>query len=281
MKFFISLESAKLSDKEVGLLKKPEICGVILFGKNILSFETTKILINKIKSIREDILIGIDEEGGVVSRLTHLIPNYSQPYISALPLEDVRSYYKMRSKFLKKLGIDINFAPVVDISLSEDAYMFKRSFGSDTEKVINLSKICISEQKKEGILSCIKHFPGHGRTIENSHEKLPIVNITQEEWDAKELKIFKALIDYKVEYIMVGHLLFPRISNEVSSISKYWVTEILRNKLNFKGKIISDDIRMKGLSESIDTSKLDTFKDVGLDELIISDPKNLILTSLH
>lgn len=280
MNYFISLKSTKLSAEEKNLLVKPEICGVVLFGRNILNYETTKKFIDEIKTVRPNIKIAVDEEGGLVSRLTHLIANYSQPYIATLSQQEVRDYYKTRSHFLKKLGIDINFAPVVDISLSENSYMFKRSYGSDANKIIALSKICIEEQKKIGLLSCIKHFPGHGRAVDNSHEKLPVVNISREEWDNLELKIFKGIIENGIEYVMVGHLLFPHIDNKVSSVSNYWVSDVLKQQLNFKGKVISDDICMKGLSESIDTSNIKNFENSGLDELIITDQKHPILNRL-
>lgn len=262
------------------MLEKSAVCGVLLFGRNVLSYETTKKLVNEIKAVRSNIKIAVDEEGGIVSRFTHLIANYSQPYIATLPLEQVRDYYKMRSQFLKNLGVDINFAPVVDISLSEDSYIFKRSYGLDLEKIITLSNICIEEQRNAGLLSCIKHFPGHGRAIDNSHEKLPVVSISQEEWNNMEFKVFKSVIDNGVDCVMVGHLLFPKISDQISSVSNYWINDVLKQQLNFKGKVICDDIFMKGLSESIDTSTVKSFEGVGLDQLIISDPENQILTRL-
>lgn len=280
MNYFISLKSTKLSEEEKNLLIKSEVCGVVLFGRNILSYETTKKFIDEIKTVRPNIKIAVDEEGGLVSRFTHLIANYSQPYIATLPIQQVRDYYRTRSLFLKSLGVDINFAPVADISLSENSFLFKRSYGSDPDKIITLSIICIEEQKKAGLLSCIKHFPGHGRAIDDSHEKLPVVNISQEEWDNLELKVFKSIIESGVEYVMVGHLLFPHINNQISSVSSYWVTNVLKQQLNFKGKAVSDDICMKGLSESIDTSTIKCFDNVGLDELIITDQKHPILNRL-
>lgn len=280
MEYFISVKSTKLSGEEKNLLKKPTICGVVLYGRNILSYETTKHFIDEIKAVRPDIKIAVDEEGGLVSRFSHLMANYSQPYIATLPLKQVRNYYKTRSHFLKNLGIDINFAPVVDISLSENSYLFKRSYASDSDKIITLSKICIEEQKNADLVSCIKHFPGHGRALDNSHEKLPVVNISWEEWSNLELKIFSNVIKSGVECVMVGHLLFPQINSQISSVSNYWVSDVLKQQLNFKGKVICDDICMKGLSESIDTSTVKVFENVGLDELIVTDQEHPILQRL-
>ena len=277
MKYYISLKSTKLDEKEYELLKKPNIIGVILYGKNILSEETTKRLIKSIKSINHDLKIAVDEEGGLVSRFTHLIPNFSQSYCSTLNISEVRKYYHERSKFLKNIGIDLNFAPVVDISFDENSYIYKRSFGSNINKIIELAIICIEEQRKAGIESCIKHYPGHGRSINDSHVELPIVNISLKEWEHTEMKIFEEIIKNGIEYLMVGHLIFPEIKKEISSISPYWIKEILRKRLNYKGKIISDDICMKGLSESVNTSKIDIFEKAGLDELIIAEQEHPIL----
>jgi beta-N-acetylhexosaminidase len=279
MQYFVSLKSTKISGAEKVLLEKPEVCGVVLFGVNILGLATTKRFITEIKAVKPSIKIAIDEEGGIVSRIGHLMANYSQPYVATLPSTKAREYYKKRSHLLKELGIDLNFAPVVDISLSESSYTYKRSYGSDLNKIIELARICIEEQKKAGILSCIKHFPGHGRAIDDSHEKLPIVNISQSEWNKVESKIFQGIIESGVEYVMVGHLLFPQINNEISSVSSYWIRNVLKKQLHFKGKIISDDICMKGLYESINTGSAQIFKDAGLDELIIVNQKHPLLNN--
>lgn len=280
MKYFVSLKSTKISESEKVLLEKPDVCGVVLFGVNILGLATTKRFIAEIKAVKPGIKIAIDEEGGIVSRLSHLMANYSQPYIATLPSTEARDYYRTRSHFLKGLGIDLNFAPVVDISLSENSYIYKRSYGSDPNKIVELARICIEEQQNAGILSCIKHFPGHGRAVDDSHEKLPVVSISQSEWNDLELKIFQSVIESGVEYVMVGHLLFPQINGEIASVSNYWINTILKKQLKFKGTVISDDICMKGLSESIDTSNAQVFEKAGLDELIIVNQNHPILNNL-
>ena len=179
MRYFISLSSTKISDSEAKILRSNYLAGVVLFGKNIASYKTTKKFITEIKSVNKDLLVAVDEEGGIVSRFSHLIPNFSQPYCSTLSLGEVKKYYNFRSRFLKEIGIDINFAPVVDLVFNENAYMYKRSYIGNIAKVIELSKVCIEEQRKAGLASCIKHFPGHGRSVEDSHKGLPVINITE------------------------------------------------------------------------------------------------------
>ena len=280
MKYFISLEFTKVTPKESELLNRSVVGGVVLFGKNILSYQTTKKFISEIKSINSDLKIGIDEEGGLVSRITHLLPSLSQPYCSTLTVSEVREYYKKRSNFLRDLGIDLNFAPVVDISLDENSYIYKRSYGSDINKIIELSTTCIEEQRKAGLMSCIKHFPGHGRSTIDSHEKLPVLKISLREWQNTEMKIFEHIIKKGVEYVMVGHLLFPKINKEVSSISPYWIKDILKNKLGFKGRVISDDLCMKGFRESAKDVSVGLMEKAGIDDVIVTEQDHVLLKKL-
>ena len=143
MKYFISLPSTTLSAPDVMLLERPEVYGVILYGKNIRSFQTTRNLIREIKRVKRGLKIAVDEEGGLVSRVTHLISNYSQPFIATLGEDQVRKYYSKRSRFLAKLGIDINLAPVVDVAQSEESLRYKRSYGQDISLVFRLEGIVV------------------------------------------------------------------------------------------------------------------------------------------
>jgi beta-N-acetylhexosaminidase len=269
-----------LKNDEERLLTNPKVIGVVLYGRNILGTKSTQNLIRNIKSVRKDLQIAVDEEGGIVSRFTHLIPNYSQPYCATIPVKIVRRYYKQRSEFLKTVGIDLNFAPLVDIAFDETSSVYKRAYGGDVDKIIELSSVCIEEQKKVGLLSCLKHFPGHGRSAEDSHRKLPVINIDMEEWMAVEGKIFHDLIAIGVEYVMVGHILFPKINPDISSVSRFWVNEILKRKLNYKGNIISDDICMEELDEIRKIRDERPFREAGQDQLIITGQGHPLIRQL-
>ncbi|MEA3357726.1 MAG: glycoside hydrolase family 3 N-terminal domain-containing protein [Patescibacteria group bacterium] len=275
MKHFISLNSTTLSKDEKQHLQLDNVTGVILYGRNIRSLKTTKEFIKTIKAVKQSLAIAIDEEGGIVSRFTHIIPNFSEPYCATLPDNEIRKYYRMRSEFLKDLGIDVNFAPVVDIAFEENSTMFKRSYGSTPENVTRPAQICLEEQKRAGIASCLKHFPGHGRTTTDSHDELPIINITMSDWESSEMKVYKHLIQMEPEYIMIGHLLYPKIDLTISSLSKFWVKEVLRDKLQYKGKIISDDICMDAIdSQNLSENQLD---EIGLDSAIIDSTDHILL----
>jgi len=248
MNFLVSLKGPQLSKNEAFLLEKPNVLGVVLYGKNILSVNTTLKLIKQIKGVKKGLKICVDEEGGLVSRFSHLFPSYSQPYCTTINIRKAKEHYKKRAGFLKTMGIDINFAPVVDISSDEMSFMYKRSYGADIEKIIELSRICVQEQSEAEISSCIKHFPGHGRTKIDSHQETPIINVSLEEWGKNEGKIFQALINLNIEYIMVSHLLYPKVDNKIAPTSDFWIKHILQDKLGFKGKVVIDDICMRGAS---------------------------------
>jgi len=280
MKLLISLSGTELTKEEAKLLSKEGIGGVVLFGKNILSFETTKRLINSVKSINPTLLISIDEEGGLVSRIQHFFPNLSQPYCGLISNKEVRSYYKKRSEFLKELGVDLNFAPVVDIALDEKSIMYKRSYGSSVDKIVELSRICIEEQNKAGILSCLKHFPGHGRVATDSHEATSFIDGNYATWENIEGKIFKDLINSGVDCVMVGHLVYPEIDKNVATYSSFWVNSALREQLGFAGKVVSDDLSMKGLPELNINELNKKLKEVNFDLVIITDKNHPLLTKV-
>lgn len=277
MKYFVSLNSSIVSKEERLLLLKESVAGVVLFGKNIKSYQTTANLIRDIKKIRGDLLIAIDEEGGFVSRFTHLIPNYSQPYTKTIRAKDAREYYKMRSEFLVKIGIDINFAPVVDLVSGEDDFMYKRSFGDDKNKVVEMATICLEEQRRAKIKSCLKHFPGHGFTTVDSHVDLPTVDMSMKDWLNGPGEVFRQLVNLLPEYIMTAHVVYPQIDTKPGTVSPLWVKEILREKFAFAGQVISDDITMKGLAKTVNTADKNLFENVGLDFLIITDQNHPFL----
>lgn len=280
MKFLVSLPGTELTTEDTELLTKKEVGGVVLFGKNILSQETTKRLIGDIKSLDSSLLIGIDEEGGLVSRIQHFFPNLSQPYCGLISNSEVRNYYQKRSEILKSLGIDINFAPVVDIAIDEESIMYKRAFGSSVEKIVDLARICVEEQKKAGLTSCLKHFPGHGRVSTDSHEETPYISGNLLTWENLDGKIFKDLISSGVDSVMVGHLVYPEINKDVATYSSFWVNTVLRKQLGFTGKVISDDMSMKGLPELNINELNKKLNEVNFDLVIVTDRKSPLLTSL-
>ena len=152
---------------------------------------------------------------------------------------------------LKSLGININFSPVVDINTNPlNPIIGNRSFGEDKVEVSQKSLKMMMGMHRAGILTCAKHFPGHGETIKDSHYDLPLVNFKKNRIDSVELYPYKKLIPQGISSVMVGHLNYPALDDGIpSSLSKKIVDGLLIKKLGFKGLVITDALEMKGVSE--------------------------------
>ncbi len=152
---------------------------------------------------------------------------------------------------LKALGININFSPVVDINTNPlNPIIGNRSFGEDKVEVSQKSLKMMMGMHRAGILTCAKHFPGHGETIKDSHYDLPLVNFKKNRIDSVELYPYKKLIPQGISSVMVGHLNYPALDDGIpSSLSKKIVDSLLIKKLGFKGLVITDALEMKGVSE--------------------------------
>jgi len=152
---------------------------------------------------------------------------------------------------LKENGINCNFAPVVDLSVNPNNKVIvglERSFGGKATNVTAFAKVQIKEQKKAGILSVLKHFPGHGSSLGDSH--LGFVDIS-DTWNEKELEPYKTLIDENhVDMIMTAHVFNSKLDEEYPATLSYKInTRLLRHKMSYRGVIISDDLQMKAISE--------------------------------
>jgi len=245
-------------------IKKYNLGGVILFDKyyatpdrvkNIRSPYQLKNLILQLKKFaKRDIIIAVDQEGGKVARLKpsdgfEAIPSAAQ--IAKMPLKEVHAIYKKESKTLKNAGINTNFAPVVDLAinpLNHVIVQLERSYSRESQNVVKFAKILIQEQKKEGILSAIKHFPGHGSSLEDSHKGFVDISKT---WSSEELKPYKTLIAANmVDMIMTAHVFNAQLDKKYPATLSYKINqELLRDKMGYKGIIISDDLQMKAISK--------------------------------
>jgi len=158
--------------------------------------------------------------------------------------------YKIGTQ-LKALGININFSPVVDINTNPlNPIIGNRSFGENKVEVFQKSLKMMKGMHRAGILTCAKHFPGHGETIKDSHYDLPLVNFKKNRIDSVELYPYKKLIPQGIHSVMVGHLNYPALDDGIpSSLSKKIVDSLLIKKLGFKGLVITDALEMKGVSE--------------------------------
>lgn len=251
-------------------IKQYHVGGVIIFDydqpshkrpRNITSKAQLKKLCHDLQNIdtTETLLIGIDQEGGMITRLK---PEYGFPkFASAKEMgasdDLVRSTAARTSKELKELGINLNFAPVVDVNVNPNCPIIgklNRSFSSDAKRVTKCANIWIDESIKYGVLSCPKHFPGHGSSKSDTH--LGIADVTPT-WKASELEPYKELVkNTNVRMIMTTHVFNAHFDSVwPATLSKSTLTDTLRNGLGYKGLIITDDLAMGAMVKnySLDT----------------------------
>ncbi len=257
----ISIKGYRLTSKEKNLLKKEKPWGVILFKRNILSFEQTKKLTKDIRNCLKDPLypILIDEEGGKVSRLSNLFSTreYSQSFFGSIyeknkknGLSIYKYYLETISNILHDLGINVNTVPVMDLlQKSTHKIIQERNYSRNLKTVRSLGKLCIFFLKQKKIASVAKHVPGHGCANKDSHKKLPVVNKSIKNLSLSDFLAFK---DLNSHFLMTAHVLYKKIDSKFPAThSKKIIEEVIRKKLNFKGLIISDDICMKALSNDL------------------------------
>jgi beta-N-acetylhexosaminidase len=238
--------------------------GVILFDrfyndrnktKNISSPKQLKALTSALKALsNKPILIAVDQEGGKVARLK---PKYgfkkipSAKTISQLPIVDAQQFYKQQALMLKQNGINCDFAPVVDVALNPKNKVIvglERSYSSNPKEVQKYAKIFIDALREQNIISVLKHFPGHGSSLADSHKGF--VDITNT-WQELELEPYKALIkDGDVDMIMTAHVFNKKLDAQYPATLSYNVnTKLLRKKLGFGGVVVSDDLQMRAITK--------------------------------
>lgn len=197
--------------------------------------------------------VATDQEGGWIRHVkgeTSDTPGNLAIGASGYPSDAYYSGFYI-GREMRALGINMNFAPTVDVYSNIDSTVIgPRSFGANPEHVGVLGAAFSAGSLAAGVLSTAKHFPGHGDTSLDSHGRLPLINISRKTLDERELVPFKYLAAEKIPAIMSGHLAFPQITGngEPASLSKTFLTDMLRNEIGYEGLIITDDMMMNGAS---------------------------------
>ncbi|MDA3818483.1 MAG: glycoside hydrolase family 3 protein [Prolixibacteraceae bacterium] len=246
-------------------LEQYNLGGVIIYEKdgptqsrprNVESPEQLRQLVADLKSFsHEPLFVAIDEEGGVVTRLKE---QYGFPatvtaeYLGEINREDTTRFYAGRiAATLSEMGINMNFAPVVDVNVNPESPAIGalgRSFSANPDSVAFHSQLFIEEHRQRNIVSCCKHFPGHGSAAADSH--LGLTDVT-ETWKEDELVPYKKLIagnDCKM--IMSAHVFNRNLDNEYpATLSKKILNDLLREEMKFDGVIVSDAMEMKAITE--------------------------------
>ena len=252
----IGAEGTSFSGEMDNLIHNYHVGGVIIMGENVSTTLELLQLMNDIKKANEPsknpLFLSVDEEGGRVSRLPAGLPKLpTSEKIGKLNDESVG--YRAGAYLagvLNEFGYNMNFAPVLDVNSNpRNPVIGDRSFGSDPYQVAKLGISTMHGMMDNGIIPVVKHFPGHGDTVVDSHKSLPKEETTLEALRNVELVPFQKAIEEGADVVMVAHILFPALDpNYPSSMSKAIITGLLRNEMQFEGVIITDDLTMGAIA---------------------------------
>src|SRR5712692_4703955 len=240
------------SQEIIDLIQRFHIGNILLFSRNLRDAQQVLELTQSLQQIAKEagqpypLLIAIDQENGIVQRLGEAVTIFpGNMALGAIGSEEV--VYKVAlatGRELKALGINMNLAPVVDINNNPaNPVIGVRSFGEDPHLVARLGAAMVKGFHAAGILSCLKHFPGHGDTAVDSHLALPTIPHTFERLEAVELVPFRSGVEAGADSVMIAHISFPALTHQEAlpaTVSPALVRGLLREKLGFDGVIISD-----------------------------------------
>lgn len=254
--FLVGMPGPEVDTITKFLITQGKVGGVILYRKNIVDENQLINLVNELKELNKSnpvpLFISVDEEGGRVNRMPRIVQNVaSSKKISNVGGEEL--CYKSGQALaeqLKLFGINLNFAPVLDIGGFKDNHALgDRCYGSTTEEVIQNGVATMKGIMDNGVISVVKHFPGHGASKGDSHLFIPIINKKIEMLEKEDLMPFKRAIENGTDCIMVGHLLVGKLNIIYpASLSYKVINGLLKEKMNFKGVVITDDLSMKGIT---------------------------------
>jgi beta-N-acetylhexosaminidase len=256
--FFIGLPSVELDEAAKKLLTEINAGGICLFQRNCREAKQVRQLLDDLRDfLHIQPILSLDQEGGLVDRLRRIIE--PMPSASSLKnVEEVKKLAEITAEVVSILGFNTNFAPVVDVVDDERGKhqngLQSRAFGKSKEDVVEFASAYLKTLQQNNILGSVKHFPGLGATQIDSHEDLPSVNISEDEFYAIDQFPYVELLKQKIVHcVMVAHNSFPNLDLQEtdsngkllpSSLSFNFITKLLRERLGFKGLVVTDDMEM-------------------------------------
>lgn len=258
----IGVSGLALTESEKKFIVENNISGVVLFARNLSTPEQIRDLCAEIQSLRHKmaskapLFIGIDMEGGRVHRLK---PPFTQwpplKLIGDLDAPTVAFHFAHRMGLeMMAVGINLDFAPCVDVFTNPlNTVIGDRAVSTDPHQVEKMASALVRGYIKSGILSCAKHFPGHGHTVIDSHEELPVEEADLKRLHEVELVPFKKALRSRVDMVMTGHILFKSVDKDWPvTLSEFFLKKMLRDDLKYKGLVITDDLDMKAMAKHYD-----------------------------
>lgn len=264
--FFIGLEGTELTSDEAKFITDNNIGGVVLFGRNLESPEQIHKLTSDIANLKHKmpektpLFIGVDMEGGRVHRLKS--PFTQWPAAKRLgDLDSTSLAFKFSQSMgaeLRSAGFNLNFAPSVDVLTNpQNEVIGDRAVSNDPEMVGKIASALVRGYIKANVIPCAKHFPGHGNTMLDSHEDLPVEETTMAELHDREFVPFKKVFRARLDLVMTAHIKFTNIDPEwPATLSEKFLQEIVRGEFRYKNAIITDDLDMKALRKHYEVEEI-------------------------
>lgn len=253
----IKIFGKEISEKTKQMIEEYKIGGIILYRKNYDTYDEMIKIINEIKKLNKEcgnipLFISIDQEGGRVNRMPHELKNIKSAgkLVEQNNIEIIKEAGRTTAKMLKESGFNMNYSPVLDIQRFENGHAIgDRCYGKTAEDVSRNGITIMKELSTGGIIPVVKHFPGHGSTNKDSHFLLPTITKNINELENEDIIPFKKAIGQNAEVIMVGHLMIKDVDRKnPASLSKKIINDYLRNKYQYKGVIMTDDLKMRAIS---------------------------------
>ena len=250
----IGFDGTEMSPHLASLLTRIQPAGVILFARNITSAEQTHRLLRDCqKHVSTPLFTCVDLEGGTVDRFRNVLgpaPSPAQVFATGAA-NSIRKHGRIIGTNCRALGFNVDFAPALDLAFAAShSVMSSRAVSADPKQVVIYAREFLRGLGDAGVLGCGKHFPGLGEANLDTHHELPSVEKTLRKlWD-EDLVPYRSLsLRRELPVVMVSHAAFPTVTKErtPASLSKKWITEILRKKIGYRGLICSDDLEMGGV----------------------------------
>jgi beta-N-acetylhexosaminidase len=262
----IGISGPVLTNEEKKFIIENNIGGIVLFARNLIEPRQIRDLCAEIQSLRHKmpdrapLFIGIDMEGGRVHRL-------QKPFTQWPPLKKIGDLDAPTVAFnfsfcmgleLMSVGINLDFAPCIDVFTNPlNTIIGDRAVSSDPQQVEKMASALVRGFIKSGVMSCAKHFPGHGHTVIDSHEDLPIETADINRLNSVELVPFRKALRSRVDMVMTAHILFKNIDPKLPvTLSPKFLKQIVRDELKYRGLIITDDLDMKAMAKHYDKAEI-------------------------
>ncbi|MGB5539561.1 MAG: beta-N-acetylhexosaminidase [Gammaproteobacteria bacterium] len=251
----LDVAGCKLDAEDRELLRHPAVGGVILFARNFESPQQVRALVDDMHALRDPhLLVAVDQEGGRVQRFrdgfTRLPPPaclgriYDKDRARAKHLARVTGW--LMASELRAVGVDISFAPVLDLDYGVSTVIGNRALHRRPEIVAELATAYQAGMHDAGMAATGKHFPGHGAVAADSHLDLPVDERRFEDIEQWDLVPFRRLIDAGLAAVMMAHVVYAQVDAQPAGYSRIWIRDILRRQLTFQGLVFSDDLSMEG-----------------------------------